>query len=508
MAGETQATFWTATVTGLGSQNPDSVAFTKSSNFPTTWEEVMLGTDVFIKFPKIYRKVNTVSSNQITSFTISNSKIDDDYVLYPCFIDESNNELDYILIGKYMSKSSHRIDSVNSSESVKDNSIDNGRIYCRNKGTGYQLMDWRMQRLWQDLLICAMETVNTNGGSGIDNDEFGIHWGAKFQWIDGVYCNAGTYFCSNSPSEYHNGAADPPASYSAISYSAPLENDVEIMKLGYDGNKPFFNYPSETYTDTTYQTYYCDGYRGYSTVIDSVKCDVGISAKDSGAFYCRTNDSITCGLRLCYRPLTPTLEAGTYRFIDNPVSPTTTLNQTVTFTSSNENFVWTQFGSDGTFYYGTPDVLVFENGAWKNDGYKTVIFSTAQSVSADFYKWAITDGNLIKQSFYQFKHFYQKDLVGSGSYQFRQFTPTALPDKLATPTNVTVDGTTVSWDEVTNATSYDVYVDNAVYETITTCDGGGDGGGDVTTPIYEIENTNLKIINTSYEKQGRTLKLL
>lgn len=119
-----------------------------------------------------------------------------------------------------------------------------------------------------------------------------------------------------------------------------------------------------------------------------------------------------------------------------------------------------------------------------------------------------SSGNLIKQSFYQFKHFYQKDLVGSGSYQFRQFTPTALPDKLATPTNVTVDGTTVSWDEVTNATSYDVYVDGAVYETIVTGDGGGDGGGDVTTPVYEIENTNLKITNTSYEKQGRTLKLL
>ena len=87
-------------------------------------------------------------------------------------------------------------------------------------------------------------------------------------------------------------------------------------------------------------------------------------------------------------------------------------------------------------------------------------------------------------------------------------TATKLPDKLATPTNVTVDGTTVSWDEVTNATSYDVYVDGAVYETITTGSAVEPGGDDVTTPVYEIENTNLKITNTSYEKQGRTLKLL
>nr|DAI55031.1 MAG TPA: hypothetical protein [Caudoviricetes sp.] len=44
---------------------------------------------------------------------------------------------------------------------------------------------------------------------------------------------------------------------------------------------------------------------------------------------------------------------------------------------------------------------------------------------------------------------------------------TPLPAKLATPTNVTADDTTVSWDEVTNATSYDVYVDGAVYDTVT-----------------------------------------
>lgn len=40
-------------------------------------------------------------------------------------------------------------------------------------------------------------------------------------------------------------------------------------------------------------------------------------------------------------------------------------------------------------------------------------------------------------------------------------------NQLATPTNVTADGTTVSWDEVENATSYDIYVDNALYETVT-----------------------------------------
>lgn len=45
-------------------------------------------------------------------------------------------------------------------------------------------------------------------------------------------------------------------------------------------------------------------------------------------------------------------------------------------------------------------------------------------------------------------------------------TATQLP-QLATPTNVSVSGTTVSWDEVANAESYDVYVDNTLYENTT-----------------------------------------
>ena len=39
--------------------------------------------------------------------------------------------------------------------------------------------------------------------------------------------------------------------------------------------------------------------------------------------------------------------------------------------------------------------------------------------------------------------------------------------QLATPTNVSVSGTTVSWDAVKNAESYDIYVDNTLYKNTT-----------------------------------------
>ena len=51
----------------------------------------------------------------------------------------------------------------------------------------------------------------------------------------------------------------------------------------------------------------------------------------------------------------------------------------------------------------------------------------------------------------------------SGSVKYNVYALYQLP-QLATPTNVSASGTTVSWDEVANAESYDVYVDNTLYE--------------------------------------------
>ena len=67
----------TAMVSGLGSSSPSSVNFTVDNDFTVAGlgiEEVTMGGDTFIKIPTMYRKVNTVSNNQITSFTIANTQ--------------------------------------------------------------------------------------------------------------------------------------------------------------------------------------------------------------------------------------------------------------------------------------------------------------------------------------------------------------------------------------------------------------------------------------------------
>ena len=105
--------YWKASVSNLGAQDPNTVVFnTPADSVPKPWSEVEFNGDVFIKFPKMYKKIVTVTDNQITAFEIANKKIDNDYKLYPCFIDENGNELDYILVGKYETKSDTTCNSV------------------------------------------------------------------------------------------------------------------------------------------------------------------------------------------------------------------------------------------------------------------------------------------------------------------------------------------------------------------------------------------------------------
>lgn len=308
---------WKASVSNLGAQDPNAVVFnTPADSVPKLWSEVEFNGDVFIKFPKMYRKIVTVTDNQITAFEIANKKIDNDYKLYPCFIDESGNELDYILVGKYMSKSSDTCNSVADGNPVGQ-TIPNGRTKARARGTGYQLMDWRIQRLWQDLVICAYKKININNGSGLITDVLGLEWAQDSQWVDG-FCIAGktadkikTWIYSNSPSKYIDNPTANSDSYAAISgYTMPYIHESQIIqKLGYDSAEEFFNYPSAVAGDSVSNknTYYCNSYiPGVSTT--PINTNVGGVSEGNGiygAFNCRAYDSYdyNCGVRLCYRPI-------------------------------------------------------------------------------------------------------------------------------------------------------------------------------------------------------------
>lgn len=298
--------YWKASVSNLGAQDPSTVVFnTPADSVPKPWSEVEFNGDVFIKFPKMYKKIVTVTDNQITAFEIANKKIDDDYKLYPCFIDESGNELDYILVGKYMSKSSTTCNSV-ASGSVISQTISKGRTRARERGTGYQLMDWRIQRLWQDLVICVYKKIDINGGHGVTIDAIGLDWTGGGHWIDGFSHNKTIWVYSNSPSKYVDNPTSITNGYAIIStYTAPTLTDKEIKKLGYDSAQPFFNYPSEVVSNSSYNTYYCDAYY-YASENYPISLNVASSQwLEQGAFNCYASTSWgrPNNVRLCYRPI-------------------------------------------------------------------------------------------------------------------------------------------------------------------------------------------------------------
>lgn len=298
--------YWKASVSNLGAEDPNTVVFnTPADSVPKPWSEVEFNGDVFIKFPKMYKKIVTVTDNQITAFEIANKKIDNDYKLYPCFIDEGGNELDYILVGKYVSKSSTTCNSV-ASGSIVNQTLSNGRTRARARGNGYQLMDWRIQRLWQDLIICAYKKIDINGGQGITEDAIGLNWQGTSQWVDGFSHNENVWMYSNSPSKYVNNPTNSTNGYFSIStYTAPTLTDKEIKKLGYDSAQPFFNYPSEVASNSSYNTYYCDAYY-YSSGNHPISMNVDSSKwLEQGAFNCYASNSWdrVGHVRLCYRPI-------------------------------------------------------------------------------------------------------------------------------------------------------------------------------------------------------------
>lgn len=112
---------------------------------------------------------------------------------------------------------------------------------------------------------------------------------------------------------------------------------------------------------------------------------------------------------------TVTLSAGTYKFIASPNVSGITGEFNLNFTSNNSAFTSIHFPGDTTDnlfgYYPVSELS--ELGYWTEnrwgyintisgnfitvDAAQTIIIETAQQVSAEFYKWAITDGNLVKQ---------------------------------------------------------------------------------------------------------------
>lgn len=291
---------WKCTVANLGSENPTSVTFTHEGTMPT-FEEITFNSDIFIKIPTMYRKVNTVVDNQITSYTISNNKTDDEYKPYPCFLKEDGiTIMPYILIGKYFSSSSTTCNSIQTY--ATSNYSENGRANAVAKGEGYQLYDWMMHKLWQDLITCKMNNININSGTGIDIDSLGLYWSSYEAYIDGISHFPAFVAFSYKPTAYIDNPRWNSPNYNSDIY-AISQNSGVIKNLGYNSDHPFVNYPTSV-EKSSENIYYCDVYTS-STDTSPIISTIGGKSKNYGAFFVNAASGwrVNHYIRLCYRPI-------------------------------------------------------------------------------------------------------------------------------------------------------------------------------------------------------------
>lgn len=150
------------------------------------------------------------------------------------------------------------------------------------------------------------------------------------------------------------------------------------------------------------------GWANLSTGNHTIK----IKAKGTGYI----DSELSAGVVVSKAPSTVTLEAGTYKWKDTTSIPNTNIAQSFDFTSkpynSNIDFEKVTIETSGYIRYSTKKSSLDSfyrrpDGKWVTQnaegdetitiGLQTITLSTDQTVSAEFYKWAITDGNLVKQ---------------------------------------------------------------------------------------------------------------
>lgn len=125
--------------------------------------------------------------------------------------------------------------------------------------------------------------------------------------------------------------------------------------------------------------------------------DITIVAKASGF----KDSAPSAAVSVTKAASTKTLAAGTYKWKDAPSLPSNTIETVFDFINEDTPYYGVIVSSDALQYFqaegGFSPVPAYTSSSWSEDFFKTITLATDQQVSADFYEWAITGGNLVKQ---------------------------------------------------------------------------------------------------------------
>ena len=345
---KTAAQIWG--VSGLGNEDPtltrtfDNVGkyfmenmntgeITTSFDTEFNFETVVQNGNTMIKIPTFYKRFDTISNNQITAFSISKSKVNDDFVPYPCFVkqDGSGAVMDYILVSKGKATgTSSKATCVSGSSPLTGVTRAQMRTAARANGAGWQQFDWMVLQLLRDLFCVVFATTNaqqifkgrtnTSGAATVggtwnistpcgynkttkQNRFFGIEdvFGNVNDWCDGVTFSGATVYSTTDYNHFTDTTSN------MVNSGSRATSNGYITALTYNAAQPFLNYPREAAPGDGNQ-YYCDYESYYSS--GNVLFVGGRWSNDANAgLWCsfgNFGDSYTnagVGGRLVYRPI-------------------------------------------------------------------------------------------------------------------------------------------------------------------------------------------------------------
>ena len=288
-----------------GTRTDDAVGMTYSdpeasniitSDFDTAeiYSEMVEETDsygnVFIKIPKFYIKKQKLAA-QTWTYQISKVKVDDDYYLPACFVDEATNTvLPYILVGKYNANlNGTQLESKTGTVPLVLQDIAYFRTAARVNGAGYQLLDIHTWDAIQTLFYVEFATLdsqsimagytasisletsptgtadsipktgsptsNTNGLYAMKYRGIENLYGNTWQFVDGINIQNNEAYVSKDANTYASDTFS--GSYERVGYT---NNNADgwVTEMGYDVNHPYVNLPTSiTETGTSiYNDYY------------------------------------------------------------------------------------------------------------------------------------------------------------------------------------------------------------------------------------------------------------
>lgn len=184
------------------------------------------------------------------------------------------------------------------------------------------------------------------------------------------------------------------------------------------------------------------------------------------------------------------LKAGTYKWVDSPTLQALSTDTPLEFRSYERDFSRMRIASSFIFYFvELTRFTAYTSSGWSPSAYQTIVLSTDQQVSQEFYDWAITGGNLVKQHTLTFSGIGTVTVNGktvTSGYLLEAgdvivATPllaSGKPDKIG-PNSVSVNGT---WYDCPNTVSVNAG-DVELILLAATAD-PNDGGGESLTINY------------------------